>query len=407
MSKQVANLSEERARRTARRGGGGAGGAGEPIVLNANDPMTIAERLIAACYTAETGASTLISDGDQFFRYSGGCYEDLRPGLAKARIWKFLKGASRMHAGGTRPFMPTGRIVADVLQAMLATTAAAVAPPAWLDAESRREMGPPSEYLVVRNGILRTTRGELLPHTPSLFTIGRSEGLFDPDATAPRWERFLEEVFAGDRRSIDTLAEVFGYVLSGETKQEKAFVVYGPRRSGKSTLASVLGYLLGEGRVCGPSWNSLDASKFGLEPFLGRALAVIGDAQPGGKRSDPAAAVEALLTITGRDVVSIPRKYTSAWTGRLGARIMILTNNVQPLMDLHPVLASRFVMLPCQVSFYGREDPDLRERLMAEAAGVLNWSLDGLRRLRERGHFLPALPPRQGRLDQADEAAPD
>ena len=38
-------------------------------------------------------------------------------------------------------------------------------------------------------------------------------------------------------------------------------------------------------------------------------------------------------------------------------------------------------------SFYGREDLTLPERIAHELPGIFRWSLDGLDRLRARGHF--------------------
>ena len=39
-------------------------------------------------------------------------------------------------------------------------------------------------------------------------------------------------------------------------------------------------------------------------------------------------------------------------------------------------------------SFFGREDIKLTDRLSAELPGILNWSIAGWLRLRERGHFV-------------------
>lgn len=44
-------------------------------------------------------------------------------------------------------------------------------------------------------------------------------------------------------------------------------------------------------------------------------------------------------------------------------------------------------MLQLTNSFYGREDHGLTNRLLAELPGILNWSIDGWRRLHDRGHF--------------------
>lgn len=55
------------------------------------------------------------------------------------------------------------------------------------------------------------------------------------------------------------------------------------------------------------------------------------------------------------------------------------------------MLASRVIILQLTESFYRREDLGLEKRLLAKLPGFLNWALDGLHRLRQRGHFkLPA-----------------
>jgi putative DNA primase/helicase len=45
-------------------------------------------------------------------------------------------------------------------------------------------------------------------------------------------------------------------------------------------------------------------------------------------------------------------------------------------------------MIPMDESFLGREDFDLTEKLLEERAGILNWAIDGWRRLRDRGKFI-------------------
>ncbi len=45
-------------------------------------------------------------------------------------------------------------------------------------------------------------------------------------------------------------------------------------------------------------------------------------------------------------------------------------------------------MIPFAVSFLGREDRDLERKLLAELPGIFCWALDGLRRLKRRGHFV-------------------
>jgi putative DNA primase/helicase len=57
-------------------------------------------------------------------------------------------------------------------------------------------------------------------------------------------------------------------------------------------------------------------------------------------------------------------------------------------------------------SFYGREDPALTARLLTELPGILNWSLHGYRRLRQRGYFIQPASAREAIEDLEVLASP-
>jgi putative DNA primase/helicase len=46
------------------------------------------------------------------------------------------------------------------------------------------------------------------------------------------------------------------------------------------------------------------------------------------------------------------------------------------------------IVLRMTRSWYGKEDPGLTRRLLAELPGILLWAIEGWRRLRERGYFV-------------------
>ena len=87
------------------------------------------------------------------------------------------------------------------------------------------------------------------------------------------------------------------------------------------------------------------------------------------------------------DLQNVDRKYLAPWSGYLPTRFVILTNELPRFTDSSGALASRFVVLMLDKSFYGRENPALTEELCAEPPGIFNWALDGLQRLRARGRF--------------------
>jgi putative DNA primase/helicase len=226
----------------------------------------------------------------------------------------------------------------------------------------------------------------VLPHTPRFFAHHALAFPFVADALEPvLWLKFLRQLWPGDPASIDALQELFGYVIGGDTRQQKIFLLVGPRRGGKGVIGRVLTGILGRHNVAAPTLASL-STNFGLAPLIGKPLALISDARLSAK-ADAKVVVERLLSISGEDSLTIDRKYREPWTGRLPSRFVICTNELPQLADASGALSSRFVLLMLSESFLGREDPGLTDALLAEAPSILKWSLDGLDRLTRRGHL--------------------
>ena len=200
----------------------------------------------------------------------------------------------------------------------------------------------------------------------------------------PYWESFLHSLWPDDPDSVELLQEWFGYVLSGDIRQHKILILVGPPRSGKGTIARVLAALVGARHVAGPTMGEL-AQNFGLASLIGKKLAVVADARFTGR--DLMVAVERLLTISGADWIDVPRKFKLDWHGQLGVRFTFLSNELPRLPDVSGAIATRFLVLQLMESWLGREDLELEARLMSELPGILLWGLDGLDRLRARGHF--------------------
>ncbi|WP_329198978.1 DNA primase family protein [Streptomyces sp. NBC_01435] len=257
--------------------------------------------------------------------------------------------------------------------------------------------------MACENGLLRIRDRELLPHGPGFFNLVSVPFTYDPDACAPAWEAFLQQIWPDDPEAVNALQEWFGYVLSGRTDQQKILLVKGPSRSGKGTIARVLKELVGRENLAGPTLAGL-GSNFGLSTLVGKPLAVISDARLSGK--DGGQVVERLLTISGEDTIDIDRKYRQPWTGKLPTRLMVLTNELPHFGDSSGVIARRFVVLNMTVSWLGKEDTSLTDKLAAEMPGILNWALDGLARLQRTGRITEPASSREAVTTMQDTASP-
>ena len=209
-----------------------------------------------------------------------------------------------------------------------------------------------------------------------------------------RWRTFQNELWPGDPESASALQEWFGYVISGRLDLHKILLLVGPTRGGKGVIARLLSALLGYENVAGPTLSSLNHD-FGLAPLIGKSLAVVSDARMNGRNAH--VVVERLLSISGEDSLTVNRKYREQWTGKLPTRIMLCSNELPQLGDASMAIAGRFVPLLLSRSWLGQEDHGLESALHDELPGVLNWALDGLKRLGERNGRFTHVP-------QADEA---
>jgi putative DNA primase/helicase len=354
--------------------------------LDRGDPMKSA-RIMMADYFIEGGLQTLWRHRDEFWWWNSSYYEIASAGMLRAHIWQFLERSLRTEAktGAIVPFKPTPQLVGAVADALSAVCILndRTEPPVWLTPGSNKP--PPVELFACANGLLHLPTGKLYPASPDFFCVSASKVKYDRKAKAPRWDKFLRTLFDKDRQPVQLLQHWFGYVVSPDMAQQKILGMIGPRRSGKGTIARILRALLGTTSVAGPTMHSI-GTEFGLEPLITKPLAVISDVRIG-KHTNTSTVVERMLTISGEDVITVPRKHTKAWHGQLPTRIMFLTNEPLALTDSAGAFTSRLMMLNLVESFLGREDTELTPKLKKEESGILNWAIAGYRLLKADGHF--------------------
>jgi putative DNA primase/helicase len=283
------------------------------------------------------------------------------------------------------PYNPKASNVNDVAHALRAVCYADLPDPqVWI--EERDGDMPAHEIVAFRNGFFHYPTRALVSCTDRMWVTNALDFDYDSKAGEPReWLDFLASLWPSDPESVRALAEMFGYLLTDDTGQQKMFMLVGPPRSGKGTILRVLEALVGYHNRVSPSLASL-GTQFGLQPLIGKRLALISDARLSG-RADQQPIVENLLRISGEDALTIDRKNIVPWSGKLPARFVLATNELPAFSDASAALANRFLMFKLTKSFLGQEDQGLTSRLLKELPGIVLWALDGLERLRHRGYF--------------------
>jgi P4 family phage/plasmid primase-like protien len=354
------------------------------IILDQN-VMSHARIFLQNYYNTEEGYK-IVHYADDFFIHTGSHYEVLEENTVRSQVYRFLDKCKKLgRKQEIQPFNPNPSAVSAAIDALKSIVHlpnhANTKPPIWL-ADFADNKPEASLLISLKNGLFHVKDQVLIPHSLGFFTQNSLNFNYDPSAKCPTWEQFMTDIWEDDIEAIHTLQEMFGYILSGDTQQQKFFNMIGPRRSGKGTINRILVALLGQHNTVAPELGEL-CDTFGLQPWLGKLLASFTDARAPERNRN--AVVSQLLRIVGGDTVTVNRKNKEAWNGYLPTRIVIYSNEVLQLTENSNALTGRMVVLKMTKTFYGNEDTTLTNKLEQELSGIFNWAMEGLRRRLARG----------------------
>lgn len=155
--------------------------------------------------------------------------------------------------------------------------------------------------------VLHQDRVEFIKHDPDLLLTQIANVRYEPGRSCERWEKFVEEVMEGNQEKVRYLQKLFGICLTGDTRLEKMWFLFGSTtRNGKSTMIETISNLLGtyavsvraETLAIKNNTDSRTASP-DIAKLAGKRLAVASEPQ---KRM--ALDVALLKSMTGRDTIS-------------------------------------------------------------------------------------------------------
>lgn len=248
--------------------------------------------------------------------------------------------------------------------------------------------------LALINGVYDLERHELLPHSPDhLLTLGVGYA-YEPEGTCPRFERFLGEVLV--RRSTPKdetsplvadpelrllVQEMMGYCLCTHCKAERGFFLLGHGRNGKSKLLGVIRQLLGEHNVC-DGFDLRRLSNPNSNMRLAGKLAALGIEQQQGVLINEAA----YKAFVSGEPLPARLLYNDEVSLTPFAKLIVPGNYLPETRDFSLGFWERTVVIPFLNRFIGEAaDTELQEKLTAELPGILNFALEGYRRLRDNG----------------------
>lgn len=246
------------------------------------------------------------------------------------------------------------------------------------------------------NGTVNLLTGEFRPHEPKDLCSKISRVNFQKDVDCPRWKKFLEEIFDGDRDLVAFIKRAVGYTLSGHTIEQKLFLLYGVGKNGKSTFLAIVRRLLGEyathaqmetftARNRGANGHTED-----LANLCGARLVTAVETEESKRLSEGL-----IKQITGGDPVTASKKNEHSFTFTPQFKLWLAANHKPVIRGTDEGIWRRPMLIPFNVKFEidpekrttnEREgDPRIESKLLAEISGILNWALEGYREWLDQG----------------------
>ena len=244
----------------------------------------------------------------------------------------------------------------------------------------------------VKNGVIDLKTKELMPHDRKYMFSYKLDVTFDKryvDAKTPEerygeWYNFVfqavnkaEEFNPDDTENYDTLQQMTGYFMTGETSEECLAYINGPSRSGKGTFMNTISKLMG------PLAGNID-----INTLMNRRrgdnqnfeLASISHARfVTASETDKNTWFDSgkIKTLTGGDPVSCSHKFKTPFSFIPKFKLCISSNHDINIDANDSAAWNRFRVFTFPNSHIDNPDTTLKERLNGTLSQVLMWCVDG------------------------------
>jgi len=233
----------------------------------------------------------------------------------------------------------------------------------------------------VENGVIDLRSGELRPGKQEDMITMQTPVVYGAEAKAPRWLQFLDQVTGSNTELISYLQRGVGYSLTGETKAQLWFFLYGLGTNGKTTFTMTIRRLMGDYGVRIDSDDLMikdkkargSNPKEGVADTRGKRYAVASEVQDG-KRLD----IGLLKDMSGQDSIKARRLYEHEVEFLPTHKLWMFGNHKPVITDTTHAAWRRLKLIPFNFEVPENEiDDDLPTKLDMELPGILNWAIAG------------------------------
>ena len=204
------------------------------------------------------------------------------------------------------------------------------------------------------------------------------------------WIKFLESIFRRDdpqqtQEIVDSVQTCIGYSLSGSTREQVMFLLYGAGSNGKTTLMEQISNIMGDygdtiaSDVLMQQMTANNSATYSIAKLQTTRFVQTSETDDGGKLAEAK-----IKSLTGSEGISAAFKYGHEFTFRPHFKIWMCTNNKPIIRGTDLGIWRRIFNFPFINTFDGKQkDKSLPEKLKAESPQILGWAIKGFLKYQE------------------------
>lgn len=229
----------------------------------------------------------------------------------------------------------------------------------------------------VQNGYLDLINGKLFEHNIKKMFTRISNVEYTDKIDCPQWVEFVNQIFNADQELIHYVQKAIGYTLTGSTREQCMFVLFGNGSNGKSVFLDTLTYIFGTYAANMQADTIMVRQSNGANTDIARlkGARLVTSSEPNeGVRMD-----EGLVKqLTGGDKVTARFLYGKEFEFTPEFKLWLATNHKPIIRGTDDGIWRRMNLIPFTVAIPDhKKDKQLKYKLKSESVGILNWIVDG------------------------------
>lgn len=243
-----------------------------------------------------------------------------------------------------------------------------------------------SKKIACENGLLDVETSTISDFNAKEMPLHSIDVTFDPEAECPNWIEFIKQVVTED--DLATIQEWSGFLILPDYRFHKLLWVHGKGRNGKGVWQRTIEAILGIKNISGVGLEEFDGNhRFALKQLYGKLFNPCSEPPTNKILQTPL-----LKKATGQDTIEAEIKgKQNRLTFRNYSKITVLANKFPKVNDQTIAFKERRLFIKFPNEFVGSNQIQNVEdnwlKINDERSGILNWMLQGLKRLLEQGYF--------------------